>query len=86
MAKQARTPIDSVGWVFWFIAFIVFLGPSIYLSWQVVRDDQAAPIPVGMGAILAGFLAALLSWVVNTVLQTRSKRRHTEARKKGKKR
>jgi len=86
MAKQARTSIDSVGWRFWFVAFLVLLVPSIYFSWQVVSEKEAWPIPAGLGAILAGFLAAMVAWIVNSVLHLRLKRRHMEARKKTKKR
>ena len=86
MAKQVRTSIDSVGWLFWFVAFLVLLGPSIYLSWQVVSENEARVIPVGLGTILAGFLAAMVAWIVNSILHIRVKRRHTESRKKTKKR
>jgi uncharacterized membrane protein len=84
MAKKARTSIDSVGWLFWFVVFLVLLGPSIYLSFQWVTEDEAAPIPVGMGVLLAGFVAAIVAWIVNSILQARARRQQSEARKKAK--
>lgn len=86
MAKQSRNSLDSVGWLFWFIVFLVALIPSVYFAFQVVTDDQAAPIPVGMGVILAGFIAGIVAWSVNAVLQTRAKHIHEATRKKVKKR
>ncbi|GMV90819.1 MAG: hypothetical protein AMXMBFR82_05970 [Candidatus Hydrogenedentota bacterium] len=86
MAKQERKPLDSVGWLFWFIVFAVALIPSVYFAFQIVNEDQAPPIPVGMGVILAGFIAGIVAWVVNAVLHLRAKRFHETARKKSKKR
>jgi threonine/homoserine/homoserine lactone efflux protein len=86
MGKRDRVPIASVGWLFWFIVFVLALGPAVYLSFQVVDEDQAAPIPVGMGVILAGFLAAIVAWIVNAILFQRGKRIRAMTRKKVKKR
>jgi uncharacterized membrane protein (DUF485 family) len=86
MGKQVREPIVSVGWLFWFIVFVVVLGPAVYLSFQVVDENEAAPIPVGMGVILAGFLAAIVAWIVNAILFQRGKRIRAITRKKVKKR
>lgn len=85
MAKQTRPRLEAVGWLFWSIAFAVLLGPSIYGAWQVVMDDQEWPIPVGMGVLLAGFLAAIVAWIVNSILYMRNKRLHVEAKRKSKK-
>jgi len=86
MAKQRQGRIDSVGWVFWFIAFLVLLAPAIYFCIQIVDEDKELPIPVAMGVLLALFLAAIVSWIVNTILQTIAKRKYTNTRKKAKKR
>ncbi len=86
MPKQDRSPIDSVGWVFLVVVFAILLIPAIYLSWHVVREDQEWPIPFGLGVLLAFFASGIVTWIVNTALQVRSKRRHAQTRKKAKKR
>lgn len=86
MAKRDQDVMDSVGWRFWLIVFVVLLIPCLYLAWNVVDDDEAFPIPIGMGTILSGFLAAVVAWVVNMILQSRARRLHEATRKKAKKR
>lgn len=86
MAKQERKPLDSVGWLFWFIVFLIASIPSVYFAFQIVDEEQAPPIPVGIGVILAGFIAGIVAWVVNAVLHARAKRFYEAARKKAKKR
>ena len=86
MAKQTRTKIESVGWLFWSIAFALLVGPNIYGAWQIVTEEQKWPVPFGMGILSAGFLAAILAWVVNSFLHLRNRRQHAEARRKSKSR
>lgn len=88
--KTARTEaasfIDTAGWPFWLITFIVFLIPFGYLGY-VLRYEQA-PIGsvVGVVVMAAAVAAGIFTWGVNTALTHRSKRRHIQERKLAKKR
>ena len=52
----------------------------------MVDEGEAAVIPLGLGIILAGFLAAVIAWIVNAILHYRAKRIREATRKKAKKR
>ena len=94
MAKPAQKPtkvnvallLDTAGWPFWLISFIVFLIPFGYFGY-VLRYEQA-PIGsvVAVVVMAAAVTAGIFTWAVNTVMMYRAKRRHIQERKLAKKR
>jgi len=94
VAKPAQKPtkvnaaslLDTAGWPFWVITFIVFLIPFGYLGY-VLRYEQA-PIGsvVAVVVMAAAVTAGIFTWAVNTVVMYRAKRRHIQERKLAKKR
>jgi hypothetical protein len=83
--KKSLKEIDSVGWGFWGIVFVLSLPPCIWVCWKMKAPAVAALIPIGFGVVLAMAVAAFISWPVNMLLQWRDERRRKTARKKTKK-
>jgi len=73
-SKKAKAPIDSVGWLFFFVVLILLLGPVWYLLWTNRSADAEVPAIVGAGLLFAGVLAGLVTWVVNWALGARADR------------
>ena len=84
MTKQPQHRFESVGWLFWFIVFAAALFPCIYGSYQIVAKDVETVVTVGMGTLLAAFVAACVAWGVNSVLSARTRRQQARARKQSK--
>lgn len=78
--------MDSAGWGFWFVTFILLVGPINYVGWHFRYERSNPLIMIALctaGAVLAaGFVTA----IVNAVLTRRYKARRQAARKEKKKR
>ncbi len=86
-SKKGNKPkkLDSVGWGFWLICFVLLYGPCWYLGYHYSYDDRRnGLLPWAVGFTLAAFGAGLLSFAVNYVLQTWQERARKRARKKAK--
>lgn len=87
MAKTETKRLESVGWQFWMVWFVLFYPPVTYLAWQTAYNDMKTTIlPWILGFLGAALGAGLVSWAVNTVLQRRVEKARKEQRKKAKKR
>ncbi len=86
--------VESVGWGFFAICFVVVLAPSIWLVWNYTYDTVTPAVRVLAGFVVASTGAGVIAWVVNDLLHRRNVRRHAakrqaerkEKRKQGKKR
>lgn len=81
--------LDSVGWIFFSVALVLYLPPCIYAIISVTVDALHIGIRVGTGIALAFFAAGFTSWIVNSILYYRAERldaRETPPKKPGKKR
>lgn len=85
MAKNTSMHLESVGWKFWTLTFGVLLGPSVYLGWKIRYEDVSTLVPILVGFIMAALGAGVLSWIVNSVLQSRHERLRIAERKQRKK-
>lgn len=85
MAKKGPVHQRTVGWLFWFITFVILLAPSVYGAYQVVNPDEEWPVPIGVGSLMAGMFAGCVAWVVNSILHVHFKRQQAAARKLAKK-
>ncbi len=75
--------LESVGWGFWLICFVVLYGPSWYVGYSVAYSDQRTGLlPWILGFVLAAFGAGLVSVAVNFTLQKRIELQKKRARKK----
>ncbi len=72
---------DSVGWLFFCVWFVLLLGPCVYGVFQIVTEDANDLVPFGAGVVFAAVAAALVAWIVNSILQFRAKRRRIAVRK-----
>lgn len=80
------TRIEAVGWRFFLVAFILLIGPGIYFSFSIMREEIPWVVPAGLGLLVGAFAAALVTWALNEALQRYHRKRRLEARKKAKKR
>lgn len=81
--KMKPAGIESVGWGFWIICFIVLLGPATYLGWSFAYDDRKVGIfPWVVGFGIAAFGAGLLSTGVNFAIQKKLELKRKQGRKK----
>ena len=81
MSTESRW--ESVGWGFFGIMLVLFLGPCIYLVLSMTYDTLHIGTRVGTGVFLAFFAAGMVSWMVNSLLQYRSARVHAKRDTKG---
>lgn len=86
MAKKASSLFDSAGWLFWLILFLAFLAPCIITAWKFSYAHASRIFPIGVGVVMAALSAGIMSWAVNSVLQSRLKKQRIAERKKTKKR
>ena len=80
--KKIEERFSSAGWVFWCVAFFVFIGPSIYIARKITYEDTPWVGIVGTGAVIGATAAALVTWAVNTALQYNAKRRRLSDKKR----
>jgi hypothetical protein len=79
--------LDSVGWVFFGVVWLLSVAPVIYLVFENTRDSTPVGTRVATGMFLAGFVAAFISWIANSILGALAGRREAaeEATGSGKK-
>lgn len=77
MREESR--YDSVGWIFFSVATLLSLGPAIYVIFQITIDSTPISMRIGSGLFLAGFAAAILSWIANSILGYIADRREGDA-------
>lgn len=69
---QETTGLESVGWGFWLVCFVVFYGPGWYVVYRYAYEDRQVGIFPWVGAfVLAALGAGFLSFLVNFALQKR---------------
>ena len=85
MTEKRKFEFDAAGWLFWTIVFAVLVGPSIYSMKFLLYDDTPIMIFIGSGVVFAAIGAGFISWIVNAILQRRSKKRRIEEKKKARK-
>ncbi len=85
MAETKRPLLESAGWGFCIVTFFVIVGPSIYFSKSASYSDTSAMVWIGIGLFCAGGLAAIITTVVNTIIQARLSRIEEAERKADKK-
>jgi uncharacterized metal-binding protein len=86
VAKVRENRLDSVGWTFWLVVFVLLAGPFIWWAWQYRYESDSRGIPVILGLVASALVAGILSSAVNYVLQRRAMQRQKAERKQQKKR
>ena len=66
MSEEPR--FASVGWKFLGVAWLICLVPTYYFVFSVTMDNTPAALRLGSIAFMAGFVAAIITWIVNTLL------------------
>jgi hypothetical protein len=66
MTTQSR--FESVGWIFFAVAWILSLFPVGYMIFQATLDSTPIATRCGATFFRAGFVAAILSWLANSIL------------------
>ena len=84
MGKERAFRLEAAGWGFWFITTLVLAGPCIYASFQVTQAQLSREIPVAIGLIGAALLAAVVTFLANTLIQQGHARRKAAERKQAK--
>ncbi len=84
MAKKATALLESLGWVFWTIVFVILSVPLIYVCFKAVRPDEPWFVPISLGLISAAFSAAIVTWAANSTLQAVNARKAAAAKGKRK--
>ena len=64
---------ESVGWVFWSVCFFLSLPGCIYLLRNLSYSNVSVFGYVVFGFMLAGGVASVITWVMNSVLGVYSK-------------
>ena len=85
MAKQRTAILKEAGWLFWIITTGILLAPCIYAVWRLTTERAEVTVRVSMGVIFAAIASGIITWSVNTVIQTRAERRRVAERKLHKK-
>lgn len=88
MAKKkskSSKGIEGAGWVFWTIVFAVSTGPSIWFCWRITYGGVSRLAPIALGVILAAFVAGVVTWAVNGVIQSRLEKKRRAGKKSRKK-
>lgn len=73
--------IDSVGWIFWLVCFVLFSAPCIYWAWQQKYESTPWGTPIIIGMVAGAIIAGMFSSAVNWVLQRRARNRQLAERK-----
>ena len=66
MTSESR--FDSVGWIFFGVTWILSIGPVMYSMFQITDDSTPLRFQVGSAILMAGIVAAVISWIVNSIL------------------
>ena len=66
MSEELR--FSSVGWVFFGSTLLIASPPLIYLMFETTNDETPVATTVGMALFLAGIVAAIFTWIVNSIL------------------
>lgn len=66
MSEEPR--YASVGWIFLGITWLICLAPTYYFIYSVTMDNTPVALRLGSIAFMAGFVAAIITWIVNTAL------------------
>lgn len=77
--------IESVGWGFFGICFLVVVAPTVWFVYNGTYDTQTPAVRILMGLVVAGTVAGIIAWAVNEVLHRRNVRRHDAKRAEEKK-
>lgn len=85
MAKKKESRFEAAGWLFWIITSVVLMPPSIWFFWSKKPEEATWLYPFGMGAVIAALAAGFITWIVNSIIQWRLKRKHLQERKNAKK-
>lgn len=85
MSNPEGPRFESAGWGFFLVSWIVFAVPCIYIMYQNAYNDTSPMVYLGFGIFLAGGLAGVLTWIVNSILQARAERFYERERRKAKK-
>ena len=84
MEKEKRFKLEAAGWGVWGVLALILVGPMIYYASTLVQKDTPGTVPVGIGVIFAAVVAALVTWIVNSVLQSIYNRKKLATRKQAK--
>lgn len=83
MATKKHTQIETVGWKFWLVAFVVLIVPGYLALLPITRESTPWYALAAGGVVFAAIGAGVVSWAVNSLLQYRvRKRRHAERKSK----
>lgn len=90
MTEKKEALIDSAGWGFFLVLFVLLLGPGLYMSYSLKYTDTNAMVWIGIGTLGTATVAAILTTIANTIIQARLERKRAAdrqaERKKNKKR
>lgn len=66
--------LDSVGWRFWLVVFVVLCGPATFVTWKLTVETAPLVTRIGTGIFAASLAAGFVTWAVNALLQARAAR------------
>jgi hypothetical protein len=84
MGNPRTFRLEAAGWGFWLISTLVLAGPCVYVAYQVTQEHLSREIPFAIGILCATFLAAVVTFLANTVIQKAHARRKNMERKQAK--
>lgn len=74
MAEQRKLLLEAAGWGFFGVTFLLLVGPGLYLAYSLKYNDTSAMVWIGIGVLLSATVAAVLTTVANTIIQSRVER------------
>ena len=75
MAKVRPFRIEAAGWGFWAVTAAILFGPCIYLANTIIEEHHTWDVPTLIGFVFATVASAVITVVVNTILQRNAARR-----------
>lgn len=71
---SAPDRIETVGWIFFGVVLALSTPICVYLMYEITHESVTHGTRIGSGVTLAFFVAAVLSFLVNSALQFRARR------------
>lgn len=72
--------LESVGWIFWGVAFAILAAPCYFLAKAMTYDFSNAS-RIGLGLVMAMLGAGVIAWAVNEVVYRIQKKKYDQRRK-----
>ena len=74
MPEEYKPWLDSAGWGFYGVTFLILVGPGIYIAYSLKYNDTSAMVWIGLGIFGAAIVGVFITTIANTIIQARIER------------